>query len=59
MDRIEQMMNRNTRGGQRVEPSPEMINQLVEMGFSRDRAEDVLRQTGGDVDAATSILLAH
>ncbi|CAD5118345.1 DgyrCDS7055 [Dimorphilus gyrociliatus] len=65
MDRLEMMFNRNLiernrlMGGQRAEPSQELVNQLVEMGFSRDRAENVLRQTDGDMNAAMSLLLAQ
>jgi len=56
--RLEEMWGR---GGQRAAPaqapSPHLIQTLVDMGFSRDRAVQALQQAGGDLDQATNILL--
>jgi len=38
-------------------PSPEMVQTLVDMGFSQQRAVQALQQSGGDLDQATNILL--
>uniref|UniRef100_A0AAX7UH13 UBA domain-containing protein n=1 Tax=Astatotilapia calliptera TaxID=8154 RepID=A0AAX7UH13_ASTCA len=48
-----QATNNNTEGG----ASPEMVEQLLYLGFERDSAEAALRLTGGDVQSATQLLL--
>jgi len=44
-------------GGQAVVPSPAHLQTLQDMGFSRQRAEQALRQSGNNLDDATNILL--
>ena len=39
------------------EPSEENINLLMEMGFTRERVVQALRETNNDVQLATVILL--
>lgn len=38
--------------------SPVLVAALTDMGFPRDRVEEVLRQTDNDLDQATNLLLA-
>ena len=40
-----------------LEPSEENINLLMEMGFTRERVVQALRETNNDVQLATVILL--
>lgn len=40
-----------------VEPSPQNIQLLVDMGFDRARVTEALRSSGNDLQAATSLLL--
>jgi len=40
-----------------VEPSPEAIQQLVQMGFDEGAAAQALRQAGNNVEAALQFLL--
>lgn len=39
------------------EPLPEAVQQLVDMGFDRDRAKNALQQTRNDVQLALQMLL--
>jgi len=39
------------------EPLPEVVQQLVDMGFDRDRARSALQQTSNDVELALQMLL--
>ncbi|XP_026218055.1 NEDD8 ultimate buster 1 isoform X1 [Anabas testudineus] len=47
--------NNNTEGV----VSPEKVEQLLYLGFERDASEAALRQTGGDVQSATQLLLEN
>lgn len=40
-----------------VPPSEENIRLLMDMGFTRDRVENALRQVNNDVQSATTLLL--
>lgn len=58
--RLEEMWGRGQRGAAAAvqqQPSPELLQTLVDMGFSRQRAVQALQQAGGDLDQATNILL--
>lgn len=44
--------------GPAVAASPVLVATLTDMGFPRDRVEEVLRQTNNDLDQATNLLLA-
>lgn len=45
------------RQDQRVEVSPEVVQQLVDMGFDAARARQALQQAGNDVELAIQSLL--
>jgi len=59
--RLEEMWGRGQRGAHAAvapqQPSPQLLQTLVDMGFSRQRAVQALQQAGGDLDQATNILL--
>eukprot|EP00094_Tigriopus_californicus_P000697 TCALIF_00675-PA protein Name:"Protein of unknown function" AED:0.12 eAED:0.12 QI:1049/0.85/0.87/1/0.28/0.62/8/0/70 len=40
-----------------VPPSEENIRLLMDMGFTRDRVENALRQVNNDVQSATTLLV--
>jgi uncharacterized UBP type Zn finger protein len=42
---------------QQQQPEPQMVQTLVDMGFSQTRAVEALQQTGGDLDQATNLLI--
>jgi len=44
-------------GSVNVEPSPENIRILMDMGFEQSRATDALRSSSNDLETATNILL--
>jgi len=55
--RLEEMWGRGQRAAPAQAASPELIQTLVDMGFSRERSVQALQQAGGDLDQATNILL--
>ena len=59
--RIDEMwghgQNQNNIPGPQVQPSPSMIQVLVDMGFPRQRVEQALVRSGNNLAEATNILL--
>lgn len=43
---------------EQVEPNPEFVQQLMEMGFAKERAERVLVFNNNDLDSAVTMMLA-